>query len=45
MQKAASNPYSMRYCVNPDTFVTTFGKETFRELWEQRKRWASKTIY
>ena len=29
----------------PSTFVTTSGKETLKELWEQRKRWASKTIY
>lgn len=45
MQKAASNPYSMGYSVSPETFVTTQGKETLAELWEQRKRWASKTIY
>ena len=45
MQKAASNPHSMAYCIAPETFVTTKGKETFSELWEQRKRWASKTIY
>lgn len=45
MQKAVSNPWSIRYCVNPETFVATDGKATFKELWEQRKRWASKTIY
>jgi len=46
MQKlAADRPWAMRYCVNPGTFVTTNGKETLKELWEQRKRWASKTIY
>ena len=46
MQKLASDrPWAMRYCVAEDTFVTTSGKETLKELWEQRKRWASKTIY
>lgn len=46
MQKlAADRPWAMRYCIAPTTFVTTSGKETLRELWEQRKRWASKTIY
>lgn len=46
MQKlAADRPWAMRYCVEPGTFVTTSGKETLKELWEQRKRWASKTIY
>ncbi len=46
MQKLASDrPEAMRYCISPETFVTTTGKETLKELWEQRKRWASKTIY
>lgn len=46
MQKlAADRPWAMRYCISEDTFVTTNGKETLKELWEQRKRWASKTIY
>jgi cellulose synthase/poly-beta-1,6-N-acetylglucosamine synthase-like glycosyltransferase len=46
MQKlAADRPWAMRYCIAESTFVTTSGKETFKELWEQRKRWASKTIY
>ena len=46
MQKlAADRPWAMRYCIAPNTFVTTIGKETLHELWEQRKRWASKTIY
>ena len=46
MQKLATDrPFAMRYCITPSTFVTTSGKETLRELWEQRKRWASKTIY
>jgi len=46
MQKlAADRPWAMRYCITPTTFVTTSGKETLKALWEQRKRWASKTIY
>lgn len=46
MQKLATDrPWAMRYCIAPSTFVTTNGKETLKELWEQRKRWASKTIY
>ena len=46
MQKlAADRPWAMRYCIAETTFVTTNGKETLKELWEQRKRWASKTIY
>ena len=42
---AATDPAKARYCITPETFVATSGKETFKELWEQRKRWASKTIY
>ena len=46
MQKIADDrPWAMRYCVAESTFVTTSGKETLKELWEQRKRWASATIY
>jgi len=46
MQKLATDrPWAMRYCITPSTFVTTNGKETLKALWEQRKRWASKTIY
>ena len=46
MQKIADDrPWAMRYCITESTFVTTSGKETFKELWEQRKRWASATIY
>lgn len=46
MQKlACDRPWAMRYCIAESTFVTTSGKETLKELWEQRKRWASKTIY
>jgi cellulose synthase/poly-beta-1,6-N-acetylglucosamine synthase-like glycosyltransferase len=46
VQKIANHfPWKARYCIAPETFVKTTGKETFKELWEQRKRWASKTIY
>ena len=46
MQKIADDrPWAMRYSITESTFVTTSGKETFKELWEQRKRWASATIY
>ena len=46
MQKIADDrPWAMRYCITESTFVTTSGKETLKELWEQRKRWASATIY
>lgn len=46
LQKIAAHyPWKARYGVNPKTFVKTTGKETVKELWEQRKRWASKTIY
>lgn len=46
MQKIADDrPWAMRYCITESTFVTTNGKETLKELWEQRKRWASATIY
>lgn len=46
LQKLAREaPWKARYSVNPEAFVTTRGKETLPELWEQRKRWASKTTY
>lgn len=46
MQKLATDrPWAMRYSITPESFVATNGKETLKELWEQRKRWASKTIY
>jgi len=45
MQKAANKPSCMHYCIAPETFIATDGKETFKGLWEQRKRWASKTIH
>lgn len=38
-------PWKAHYSVDPEAFVTTQGKETLPELWEQRKRWASKTTY
>ncbi len=45
LQKIAAHyPWKARYGVHKKTFVKTTGKETLKELWEQRKRWASKTI-
>ena len=46
LQKLAREaPWKAHYSVDPEAFVITQGKETFPELWEQRKRWASKTTY
>lgn len=42
---AAKAPWKAHYSIDPEAFVTTKGKETLPELWEQRKRWASKTTY
>ena len=45
LQKIAAHyPWKARYGVHEKTFVKTTGKETLKGLWEQRKRWASKTI-
>ena len=46
LQKLAREaPWKAHYSIDPEAFVSTQGKETFPELWEQRKRWASKTTY
>lgn len=46
LQKLAQEaPWKAHYSVDPAAFVKTRGKETLPELWEQRKRWASKTTY
>lgn len=45
MQKAANKPSCMHYCIAEETFIATDGKDTLKGLWEQRKRWASKTIH
>jgi cellulose synthase/poly-beta-1,6-N-acetylglucosamine synthase-like glycosyltransferase len=42
---AAKDPRSIRYCIHPGSFVVSKPVESLRALWEQRKRWASKTIY
>ena len=45
LQKIAAHyPWKARYGVHEKTFVKTTGKKTLKGLWEQRKRWASKTI-
>lgn len=38
-------PGTLRYCFSPGAAVQTSAPETFHEFWEQRKRWASKTVY
>ncbi len=46
LQKLAREaPWKAHYSIDPEAFVKTQGKETLPELWEQRKRWASKTTY
>ena len=46
LQKLAREAsWKAHYSIDPEAFVTTQGKETLPELWEQRKRWASKTTY
>lgn len=42
---AASTPWAARPCTAPDTFIATQGQTTWKSLWEQRKRWASPTVY
>ncbi len=36
---------NIKYCTNPDSFVETFPQDSYAGVWEQRKRWASKTIH
>jgi len=43
--RAAHDPWKTRCGVNTKTPVKTSRKKTLKELWEQRKRWASQTIY
>lgn len=38
-------PKGIRYCYDVDAAVHTDAPITFTEFWEQRKRWASKTVY
>ena len=40
---AAKRPNAIRYCMQPGSFVFSRSKDTWHEVWEQRKRWASKT--
>lgn len=39
------NPRAITYCPLPGSHVRTWPQPTLRSLWEQRKRWASKTLY
>ena len=38
------NPRAIRFCANVEAAVITYPASTPKALWEQRKRWASKTI-
>lgn len=40
---SAKRPSAIRYCTQPASFVYSQSKNTWRGVWEQRKRWASKT--
>jgi len=42
---AAKRPQAIRYATDPGTFVLSRGAETWSRAWEQRKRWASKTVH
>lgn len=42
---ASHSPWAAKACVAPETFIETQGHTTWRGLWEQRKRWASPTVY
>jgi cellulose synthase/poly-beta-1,6-N-acetylglucosamine synthase-like glycosyltransferase len=46
MHKLASKrPQAIQYCVDPSTFVWSASVDTWKAAWEQRKRWASKTVH
>jgi len=38
-------PQAIHYNVDPDSFVRSLGATTWKGAWEQRKRWASKTVH
>lgn len=42
---AAEAPWAARPCTTPESFIATQGQTTWKSLWEQRKRWASPTVY
>ncbi|HEX2613299.1 MAG TPA: glycosyltransferase [Fibrobacteria bacterium] len=41
----ATGKWSVRYCVNPKALVRTAPPENWARFWEQRKRWAGKTVH
>lgn len=45
MHKFILSKKKIDYCVNPKSFVYTKPQEKLSGIWQQRKRWASKTIY
>lgn len=42
---AAKRPDAISYCTGFGSFVASKGASTWRQAWEQRKRWASKTTH
>ncbi|HSQ41675.1 MAG TPA: glycosyltransferase [Fibrobacteraceae bacterium] len=41
---AALRPNAIAYCIDPATFVDSAPQHSWKRVWEQRKRWASKTV-
>ena len=42
---AAKRPRAIRYATDLGTFVQSEGARSWKQAWEQRKRWASKTVH
>lgn len=42
---ARHRPHAIHYNTDPDSFVCSQGATTWKGAWEQRKRWASKTVH
>jgi cellulose synthase/poly-beta-1,6-N-acetylglucosamine synthase-like glycosyltransferase len=45
LHKFISRDFRIHYNINPESYVETDPQTTYKGVWEQRKRWASKTIY
>ena len=41
----ATGKWSVRYCVDPKSLMRTAPPEDWARFWEQRKRWAGKTVH
>jgi hypothetical protein len=41
----ATGKWSVRYCVDPKALMRTAPPEDWARFWEQRKRWAGKTVH